>query len=391
MNRQIKNYCCLLIFLFISTQSFAQKQFHITIQFVPKLDTNNIKIMFDDGKGVSNFPVVDKNGKIEINCKVYSKYAYLNLHSPVTKSQKAYLITKETASITYYVNDKFVKDYPFVNSKLLNVIDLFDCKESKEIVAFTQKERKDLRDFREKYQDELTKNDSLKSIYWEKGKILEKKHLDFIKLKSDQYYYLWYFNFSFRNSEYFSADSLLKFYKVTLYPKYKNLFEAKRTLEYLETPPAKRKLYTTDFYAIAPLLKLNQMAPEFTSTDLSGRKFSLKQLRGKYVLLNFWATWCPPCVQELPLFCKLRVDYPEDQLEMISISSDRSKADCEKGIKKYGLTWTNVFNDVELIKKYEISDGIPLTFLIDKDGKLVYMHVGGLNNTEELRKLLMKH
>ena len=89
MNRQIKNYCFILVLLFISTLCFAQKQFHITIQFVPKLDTNNIRIIMEVGNGVIHIPVVVKQGKIEIDCKVFSKYPHLSITSPTTSNQKS--------------------------------------------------------------------------------------------------------------------------------------------------------------------------------------------------------------------------------------------------------------------------------------------------------------
>ena len=389
MSSQFKNYYCLLIALFISTLCFSQKQFHVTIQFVPQLDTNNIEVWFDNGKGLGKFPVSVKNGKIEINTKVYSKYATVNLHSTVTLSQKTYFITKVKSSIIYYGNDKSNKDYPLANNKLVNATELTTCEEIKKLSAYTQKERKDVIDFNEKHKTELNTNDSLMSIYKQKEKKYHKKELDFIKLNSNQYFYLWYFNLGLKDTQDIEADSLLQFYKEVLYPKYKDHFEAKRTLDYLTTPPAERRQSTTDYYAINPLLKINQMAPDFTTTDISGRKLTLKHFRGKYVLLNFWATWCGPCVAELPLIKKLRDDFPEDQLEMISISDDRKQADLEKGIKQYGLNWTHIFKDEAFIKKYQISAGIPVTLLIDREGKIAYMLVGGLSDTNDLRKLMM--
>ena len=92
MTNQIKNTYCLLIFILISSFSFAQKQFHITIQFVPKLDSNNIRIIMEVGKGVQHIPVVVKNGKIEIDCKVFSKYAYLSISSPATSIRNHILL-----------------------------------------------------------------------------------------------------------------------------------------------------------------------------------------------------------------------------------------------------------------------------------------------------------
>ncbi|NWJ53090.1 MAG: TlpA family protein disulfide reductase [Bacteroidetes bacterium] len=373
MCSQIKKYCCLLSILIISNLCYGQKQFHILIQFAPTLDSTNIEISLDNGKGLSRIPVLVKDRRIEINSEVYSKYAMLHIYSSATASQKIYFITKEESSIIYFGGNKFVKDYPFVNSKLTSAIDLANCPEMEKLKNYTQRETKDVVNFYEKHKDELKTNDSLRSIYKQKSRINVKKNLDFIRLNSNQYFYLWYFNLAFKSTENIEADSLLQYYKEVLYPKYSNLFEANSILDYLK----------------GRTLKINQSAPDFTTTDISGRKFSLKQLRGKYVLLNLWATWCGPCVAELPLIKKLRDDFPADQLKIISISVDNTKADLEKGIKKYGLNWTHVFKDMSLINKYHISSVVPLTFLIDKEGKLVYTRIGSLGDTHELRKLLM--
>lgn len=378
MCNQIIKYCCLLSMLIISNLCYAQKQFHITVQFVPKLDSTEFLAFFDNGKGSKNIPVSLKNGKIEISSEVYSKWAMLTIIFPANSSQKTYFIKEEESSIIYSVDNKSAKDYPFINNKLINALELLDCKEMKKMIDYVQKESKDVTDFYDKHKTELRTNDSLMTIYKQKDKILYNKILDFIKLNNDQYIYFRYFNFVFQEKQNIEVDSLLQFYKENLYPKYSDLFEAKYILDHL-----------TD-QSISESIKLNQPAPEFTTTDITGRKFNLSQLRGKYVLLNFWATWCGPCVAELPLIKKVRDDFPEDQLEIISVSEDNTKRDLENGIKKYGLNWTHVFKDMRLVTKYQISGGIPLTFLIDKEGRIVFLHVGSLSDTDELRKLLIK-
>jgi len=374
MTNQLKNIFCLLIFLFISTLSFAQKQFHITIQFVPKLDTNNIKIIMEVGKGWHNIPVVVKNRKIEIDCKVFSKYAYLSISSPTTSNQKAYFITNEVSSLIFYGNDKSAKDYPFVNGKLINAIEIINSDEAKKLKHYVQKEKKESDDFEQKNGSSKYMSDSLMSIYKHVGALYDKKLMDFIKLNSNQYFSFWVFRIQLASSENINVDSLLLFYQKVLYPKYKNLFEAKYTLEYLK----------------GRTFKINKPAPDFVTKDITGKTITLKQFRGKYVFINIWATWCVPCVEELPLIKKLRDDFSEEQLVMISLSEDLTKASLENGIKQYGLNWTNVYRDFDLINKYQFSSGIPLSFLIDKEGKLVFMHNGGLIDTDELRKLLMK-
>ena len=117
---------------------------------------------------------------------------------------------------------------------------------------------------------------SLMSIYNRVSALYDKKLMDFIRLNSNQYFSFWVFRMQLASSESINADSLLLFYQNVLYPKYKNLFEANFTLEYLN----------------GRTLKINNSAPDFTTIDITGRKIRLNQFKGKYVLLNFWATWC---------------------------------------------------------------------------------------------------
>src|SRR5690606_40246033 len=87
------------------------------------------------------------------------------------------------------------------------------------------------------------------------------------------------------------------------------------------------------------------MAPEFTSYDIDGNKINLNDYKGRYVLINFWATWCAPCIAEMPAIIKIRELYPDDRLTIISVSSDEDYAKFKKAIKKYKMEWINVYRD----------------------------------------------
>jgi thiol-disulfide isomerase/thioredoxin len=88
-------------------------------------------------------------------------------------------------------------------------------------------------------------------------------------------------------------------------------------------------------------------------------------------LINFWATWCVPCVQEFPALNKITADIPDNKLVRIFITQDTEMAVLEKSMTKYDLKGIHLFADSELIKKYKAS-AIPQVYLIDKEGKIIY-------------------
>ncbi|NQT96548.1 MAG: TlpA family protein disulfide reductase [Candidatus Marinimicrobia bacterium] len=128
-------------------------------------------------------------------------------------------------------------------------------------------------------------------------------------------------------------------------------------------------------------------APDFTLMSLDGMVFSLSDLKGKVVLLNFWGTWCPPCRREIPDFVKLYDKYQDDGLEIVGITlASGTAADIEKFVKQWNMNY-NILTDINSNETQEVTalysratgypiNGIPTTFLIDRDGYIRKSYVG---------------
>lgn len=130
---------------------------------------------------------------------------------------------------------------------------------------------------------------------------------------------------------------------------------------------------------VVRLLKEPKPVPEFTVTDLDGRRISSSDLRGKVVIVNFWATWCPPCRAEIPDLNELQDKY-RDQLVVLGISEDEAPVEVVKRfMADYRINYTVAMTSPELRKVFRGVVALPTTFVIDRDGRLVQRHTGLLD------------
>lgn len=144
-------------------------------------------------------------------------------------------------------------------------------------------------------------------------------------------------------------------------------------------------------FAQNPALSYAKMAPAFTVTALDGTKFTLDQMNGRVVLIDFWATWCGPCNEELPELKRIAKDFTGEPLVMISISSDKDEAKWKEFIQKHEMTWHQYRDTSGDLGKLFGVQSIPHYFTIDSDGILTSELVGSGNDVEgRLKKLIAK-
>ena len=121
-----------------------------------------------------------------------------------------------------------------------------------------------------------------------------------------------------------------------------------------------------------------QAAPAWALPDLNGRTVTLSSLKGKVVLLNFWATWCPPCRTEIPDLIALQKKYADDGVVVVGVSLDETGSSAVKSfVAKNGINYPVVMGDQRTASAYGGITAIPTTFVIDRGGKVVGEIQGG--------------
>lgn len=145
-------------------------------------------------------------------------------------------------------------------------------------------------------------------------------------------------------------------------------------------------------------IEIGKKAPEITMTKADGTAFSLSTLKGKIVLIDFWATWCAPCVEEQPELKALYDTYSDkvknNQFEILGISLDRNKESWQKAIDRFGISWIQIsdlkFWKSPVAKLYEV-DELPFNIIIDGQGTILAKNLHGKDLEEFLKKSLLQN
>ncbi len=122
---------------------------------------------------------------------------------------------------------------------------------------------------------------------------------------------------------------------------------------------------------------LGQPSPDFTLTNLEGRPVSLSDFTGKVVILNFWATWCGPCVTEIPYLIKMQDELAEKGFAMLGISTDDDAGPVREFVSKRGVNYPVLMANSDVKAMYGDVQAIPTTFVLDKDG-VIQRHYAGV-------------
>src|SRR5262245_57786180 len=135
-------------------------------------------------------------------------------------------------------------------------------------------------------------------------------------------------------------------------------------------------------------------APDFVLNEASGATVKLSALKGKVVLLDFWATWCTGCKEEMPWFMEFQKKYQQRGLASVGVALDEEGWEKVRPyVLEHPINYPIVVGDVSLANKFGVTTALPVTLLIDRTGRIAELHVGKVNKAAfeaDIRQLLQE-
>jgi thiol-disulfide isomerase/thioredoxin len=347
-----------IAYLFFSYATVAQKKFMVTIQLPDNVEKEKIQFFYDVGNGIVWIDTVLIGNEIVLSDSFYSKYASIEMNYPKEDGTlpyyyKGFYVTDKPATIIYQSNNS--TGDPFKKFKAINAYEIGKMGANK-MEAFTSEEAKDFWSFYNKNVDSLGSSSLLATKLSEKNKALFSKMKDFVVQNPNLYYSFWLFRRKLAPNNLINADSLLKTYNIIFSDSLKKSREGQKIEEILNG----RNLDT------------QSKAPNFNIIDITGKEISLDQYIGKFVLLNFWASWCKPCIEHLPAIKEIRDTFEKEKLEVIFITLDNDTTTLFKSLDKYNINYGHhIFSNKTLLTDYGVQP-IPRLFLVDSNGMIIY-------------------
>ncbi|MEO6978332.1 MAG: TlpA disulfide reductase family protein, partial [Mucilaginibacter sp.] len=230
---------------------------------------------------------------------------------------------------------------------------------------FSKKENAEMNSFYNLNKTKIAGNDSVKREFKRLYKAQVKNAMEFFRQYSGGYFSFWYF----RNQLVQLPNGLLN----------ADTAFAKEQMAYLNAVFPVKFIKSIEgenleavFKATLNPPKTGDSSPLFSIARVDGRKIKLTDLKGKYVLLDFWATWCSPCMAEIPFIKDIRKKYPADKLVIIGMSQDRDRKAFADAIKKEGMNWLHFYDDEgDMSRRFGVNY-FPTLFLINPEGKIIY-------------------
>jgi thiol-disulfide isomerase/thioredoxin len=351
----------------------AQKPrfFHLTIQKSPSINEKDVTVYINTGNSERHITV--SGDSVVLNDSFSSKYVLVNLI--IKKSNR-----EESDVYGFYINELPA----LISLEKLEIADeelLFDYSSSN---AFSTRElEEELLLWTTEAQNVV---DSLISIpgpldenFFHARRKLIDRQLEFITLHKEEYFSFRLFNqlsmTKFPGPINFLLDDLLPFYENT----FSAVVRASKEGRIIE-----ERLKANRFS-----LKEGMLVPEFASHDYRGSAITSAS-QGKYRIYSFWASWCIPCLKEIPALLRIRDEFPDSKLEIVSINFDEDSTKFITMLLKFRMDWVHIYFDKTIPRKFGVNgSGLPQLFLFDNEGRLLYNQSSGKEtNTETLEVLI---
>jgi len=374
----------LAIFSVFPSVAQLKNQVRVSINF-HEIDKDRLSVDFDDGVVLEPVDLSGVDSVLVINKPVYTPYPTIRLTYD-RKSGLDYFINSDDATLNLFY-DANRTDTPFYSDANPNFTAIYDSITNemyRDLRRGQQAELNKLNDLFKKHGHEIGSNDSIKYELTTLIKTINAKSMDFMTSYADHFFSFYYFksqvlgltNMIVPDPEYYK--SLLIYYEKTFPQKFRFTGEGKQI-----TATLQKKISLVH-------LGENMPMPEVYFKDSHGDTIRYKNQKERFVLLDFWASWCGPCIQQIPDIKILREQFTEESLNIVSISIDTDSTRYENCKKEHKLDWVHSLDRGGTRSASLGISSIPAVLLLDPDGKIVYYKNGGKLDIEKIGAIVRK-
>lgn len=371
----------LLLLLMPSSLVCGQEKVKLQIHF-KGINKNLFNIHFDDGL-MQDF--------IQLSPEDTSKFVEKNsytLYPRILISYKGnyynYLINKKKSKIHIYYDSCRI-DFPFYSDQSEDITPIYDTVSSpifRKLRSDLKTEYLQLTELWSKHGSEIRTNDSVKFVLRQLTKEMNSKTMEVLTSYPNDFFSFLYFKEQVLiptlsvedDSEYY--NNLLAYYNRTFPSEFRLTDEGKQIVKDMEQK-------------ITPVfIKEGEMMPDIYFKDIYGDTIFFKNQQESFVLLDFWASWCGPCLAQIPDIRLLRNTFSEDLLKIVGISIDSDSVSFLKSIKENEMSWVHSFDRGGILSGSLGFTSIPRIVLLDRNGKIVYYKHGGRIDMQKINAIL---
>ena len=366
----------------LSSVVYGQDRVNIKIN-LSGIDREKLVVHFDDGIVLDIINLNQGDSTTVVDRTIYTRYPSISAQYD-GKYYQEFFIDSPVAILNLFY-DVNRKNAPFYADYNINISAIYDTV-SNEIYRDLRIRQKDellkLNDLFTKHGAEIRTNDSVKYEFNQLTRLMNAKSMEFLGPYAEDFFSFYYFKDQILASAEFIEDDpeyymeLLAYYNDTFPEEFRNTGEGKKIADGL-------------LQKISPvLLKEGGTMPDIYFRDLYGDTILYKNQKENFVLLDFWASWCGPCIQQIPDIKALRKEFPEDRLKIVGISIDRDSTSFINCIAEHKMDWIHSLDrGSRLSDKLGISS-VPRVVLLDRNAKIVYNKRGGNLDMEKIRAIL---
>lgn len=372
-----------LIFILFFGQVFSQKKFDITITLDSSINSEKIKCYYENGTDISLLTDTFVNNTLNLTGDYYSKFVSFRIdyYSKENSLSGNFFIGNIPARIHLAEKNNSKKSH-LVFDSILNATLIYDTATNKiwkEFKEYTAKESQTITKFWEKHGNEIGMVDSISLLNQKLNKLRNNRIIKFLKNHPNDYFSFWLFKVQVLNMSliFMSNDtsylrSLLVSFNATFPDNFTKSYEGRQVTEKLE--------------GLIKAQEAKQVAFAFSMKDTTGKVINLSDFKGKYILLDFWASWCSPCRFNNPVLKNINDKYQNANFKLISISGDENLDRWEGAIQTDSMNWTNI-SDLKgwggnVISEYGIK-AFPTYIIVDPAGTIIYRSLNEIEKVQE--------